>query len=349
VVIFERDCEAGNQRSAALARYTRKHLVHHVLHPCQPRCVQTCTASVARQTWVPRMLRGYATAVKRLDNDGRLAPQAMILPLDIDEFLVLNDASRSLRSLRAEMLAQRVCTSFVGWHLFGSSGHACQPRGGLLASFTRRGKLEEEVTSLERQAAIDASAEGRLNPPFASPYLSSHGVEPGKPLWLHGVAANCNLHQCRNECLRTDFRPCNGLVNSSVCVALRQYAHLNHYAFQSTEVWEQKKANQPSHGSKMQRSGMVPPFFDLVRDVSAVQAVRQAIDEINSGLLLRSCLARLLLDGSGRVEPMECRARVEHGDATNGPRSRVDQEEPGYSPPSVAKRLDPLPQLRRLG
>jgi len=65
---------------------------------------------------------------------------------------------------------------------------------------------------------------------------------------------------------------------------------INHYAFQSAEHWEKKKARGRTNAAAP-REGGIPPFFSTVVDDEGRTAFTRRVHSI-AGSALRSCLLR---------------------------------------------------------
>ena len=273
-------------RDAALARFD----AGNVLHVSRFRCLNFST---------PLQLHGYYGVVQHLQASGRLQDKALVVAIDSDELVVL-PPEWTFGRLRDAMLERRVCAAFLSWHMFGSSGHVCEPTGGLLPSFTRRAPTEAEVSAEARHAAIVEHQTHGLNPPYHYAYAAGKRVYPGKTVWIHGETMGGGVHDCpwckrRNVSLGPELVSC-GYANATpaVCRELDDIGALNHYAYRSQMAWSKKKARS----KLVQRSGDVPSFYEQVEDRAAIEMARARIERvanIRGGQHQAQCLFSTLL------------------------------------------------------
>lgn len=60
-------------------------------------------------------------------------------------YLVVQPSTSTLHDVRRALLDKQICAIFVKWRTFGTSGHRCRPSRGVLPSFSRRARTEDEV------------------------------------------------------------------------------------------------------------------------------------------------------------------------------------------------------------
>ena len=97
------------------------------------------------------------------------------------------------------------CAMLMPWYTFGTSGHVCQPRGSLVASFTHRMAVFPDSGTLA-EAELAKEAQG-LFPTYGQ----------GKPLHIWSNEPQdirCGTHGCKGPCAaggsgaRTDLVNC---------------------------------------------------------------------------------------------------------------------------------------------
>jgi hypothetical protein len=171
------------------------------------------------------------------------------------------------------------------WRQFGSSSYVHQPNGSVLQHFVRRSPLLGESVSGEilcDQACVlqqnKYANEHNLNPPFGR----------GKPLVPFRWASLCAHHSCAAG----DCATWRGPQNLSLWI--------NHYAYQSEEHWERKKARGRTGLNAMPRLGPVPKWYDSVLDEEGWVVLQARIAALR-GDALRSCVDHLFSE-SGEVD-----------------------------------------------
>ena len=281
-VLVDNSCGAHAERSSqALAPYVSAGLVTLLT---QFQCTEL------RSMMFMSNFRGGSSMARQLGRLDHFASKgSLIVALDDDEYLVLPEIRDTLRTLRRELVARRVCALTVTWRVFGSSGHRCQPRGPLIRRFIRRAATELEMRYRRRSSAAAARHEAKmrhLNTPYG-----------GKPIYIYSGPASpqCGTHWCTEctpglvNCAATETGPtayCERRYNLS---ARRLW--INHYAFQSAAHWEQKKARGRTN-LLPPRVGGVPPSYDRVVDQYAIELLARRIANV-AHAPLRNCLSDL--------------------------------------------------------
>ena len=255
---------------------------------------------------VESQLLGYRSVVQRMSK--KLAPQALIVRIDFDELVVFEGPHLNLEVLRRSMLQARVCTSFLPWRVFGTSGHRCAPSAGLLQGYTRRAPTQAE----------EEAAGGLTFWPNVTERQdrARQGIFWGKTVFLYGEQLRqefCGVHTCHMGCrngsqLTTTWcGPGLEFIGGQplACSALHQAARLNHYTYQSLEEWERKKRvvwwSLGQVRVDRTNSGSPPPSAELLEDLTAIQwvgAVLQHLGAHQGCKGLSACLEETLL---GRV------------------------------------------------
>ena len=236
-----------------------------------------CHAFTANFTGQHARAIGREAVPRALQRDDTL-----LLVLDDDEFVVVNDTQANLRDVARTMRKSGTCALSVGWKQYGTGGHRCHPKGGLLANFLLRAPAKREVSTEEAaQAVADAKRNG-LNPPFGF----------GKPLVLWEWRTTCKVHSCscggatgsssivegRSREQSWTLHPAESQNAPHAAAISRQHSThpatadsslwIAHYAFQSEQHWEWKKSGGGRGDTLHSRliRGNPPPFYNRIYD-----------------------------------------------------------------------------------
>jgi hypothetical protein len=244
-VLVDNSCGAPAAASrAALAPYVAAGLV---THHTQFVCVEL------RSMMFMHNFRGGSSMARQLSGLHSLPTGSLVVSLDDDEYLVLAEPEHTLRDLRRELAAKRVCALTLTWRVYGASGHRCQPLGPLLRTFTQRSQTAREVEAGAIAAARREARLRHLNTPYG-----------GKPVYTYVAPTSpmCGTHWC-DECPA-------GLANCALpegagatCESRYNLTSdrfwINHYAFQSLQHWAAKKLRTPPPHATPQHARRTSP------------------------------------------------------------------------------------------
>ena len=288
-VLVDNSCGAhANASRAALAPYVAANLVtHHTQFVC----------TELRSMMFMHNFRGGSSMARQLSGLRDVPAGAFVVSLDDDEYVAMADARATLRDLRHELVAKRVCALTLTWRVYGASGHECQPAGPLVRRFVRRALAEHEVARKEAQAAARHEALTRhLNTPYG-----------GKPLYLYRSPTQpmCGTHWC-DECPAGEHNCALPQGAGASCEKRYQLTPrrfwINHYAFQSLQHWEAKKLRGRTN-QLPSRTGGVPRSYDRMLDPTALQLLEKRIALVPHAPL-RVCLGRVFADeGNASAAP----------------------------------------------
>ena len=236
---------------------------------------------------------GSGIALQTIARTPELQPNngTLILALDDDEYVVMERFNQTLGSLRDELLAPNTHGAVqLPWRIFGSSWHVCQPKGSVVRNFVHRGprkgpKSSPESTDKLRAVQTDEATESNLNQPF-SPHSGKFAV-----LWRSAEQIqNCLTHYCGPR------RPGSYITRTTTSGPSPRSttAWLAHYAYQSEQHWEAKKARgRTTTGAKGElREGPTPQGYNLVLDDRVENSVKNRVRRVHS-VQLRTCLQTL--------------------------------------------------------
>lgn len=213
---------------------------------------------------------------------------SLVLPLDEDEFVVLPSPSSSLREVGTQMLIRGVSASVIPWHLFGTSGHTCQPAGPVVRQFTRR--------------AEDSWFEHNRTHGNKHPLVPSMR---GKPilLWDVDCALQCSTHTCRSvHGGHSEYRWRRNCANGSEQNCLNDLGiYIAHYSFQSMQRWT-LKARRGHTSEKHVHFGAVPAIFERVLDRSIASLLDERIARVEN-FALRRCVVALFANDDSELSP----------------------------------------------
>ena len=288
-VLFDNSCSEDGDYSkleTALAPYiAKRRLVLRTEYRCAdaskifPELYPIGGSGIALQT--------IARAPELHPNNGTL-----ILALDDDEYVVLERFNQTLAALRDELLAPSNHGAVqLPWRIFGSSWHVCQPKGSVVRNFVHRGprkgpRSRPESTDKLRQAQTDEATASHLNQPF-SPHSGKFAV-----LWRSAEQIQmCLTHYCGPRAPGAFITR----TTTSAPSARSTTAWLAHYAYQSEQHWEAKKARgRTTTGAKGEdREGPTPPGYNLVFDDRVESGVKNRIRRVLGSAQLRMCLQTL--------------------------------------------------------
>lgn len=277
-VLVDNSCGAFAKASkAALAPYVA---MGAVTHQTQFVC------SEMRSMMFMHNFRGGSAMARQLSGLRDVPTGAFVVSLDDDEYLTIADPSHTLRDMRRELVAKRVCALTLTWRVYGASGHRCQPGGPLVQNFVYRALTEAEMSRAATKAAAQHEAVARhLNTPFG-----------GKPVYIYrdAISPMCGTHWC-DECpvgLHNCAQPRGAGEKCEKDFELTPKRYwINHYAFQSLAHWEFKKLRGRTN-QLPSRTGGVPKSYERRLDRTSLELTRLRIARVQSPPL-RTCLARL--------------------------------------------------------
>ena len=325
-IVFDNLCNVTDRAAdldAALAPYEAR-LQHYREFRCQPWSGKLQMHAMAHaigshRSWA--RTKGF-----------QISDSALVLKFDVDEYLAVHPPGATLHDVRNELLHERICALFIKWRTFGTSGHRCRPEPGVLASYLRRARTEDEVPGC-RGHPPNATCAARLEAARKDTY--AHGLAPlydwrqaansGKYIYIDGTAGGLGLHSC-NECagqFHWTWRYCGNvrsMPNHDECFAMvldrdgkprrnasvglpkpaRVQLQLNHYSFQSAHQWEIKKmvpfCTGPNRAADcnvaIMRRGAVPTRYEEIEDRAAIELAARLIEA--RGGSLASCVRPLL-------------------------------------------------------
>ena len=276
VILFDNSCLEDKNYSdleTALAPYIAK---SRVVLRTDYRCVD------AVNIFPDYPIGGSGIALQSIALSPQLHPRkgTLILAVDDDEYVAMQQPNMSLSRLQTELASLRPHhTAQLPWRMFGSSWHVCQPPGPVVRSFVHRGPRKSESSEEYRKLATDEAASLNLNSPF-SPASGKFAV-----LWQSAEQIqNCSTHFCGP--------PMHGLGGPTSGPSPQSTtAWLAHYAYQSEQHWEAKKARGRTTRAEP-REGHTPPSYNLVRDETALHGLEWRIRRVKS-VQLRHCLQTL--------------------------------------------------------
>ena len=287
-VLFDNSCSEDGDYSkieSALAPHIAK---QRLLLRTEYRCVDA--AKIFPDLYP---IGGSGIALQTIARTPELQPNngTLIIALDDDEYVVMDRFNETLGTLRDELLTPRAHNAVqLPWRIFGSSWHVCQPRGAVARNFVHRGprkgpKARPESTKRFRTAETNEATESNLNQPF-SPHSGKFAVLWRSPEQIK----NCLTHYCGPR------RPGAYITRttSSAPSPQSETAWIAHYAYQSEQHWEAKKARgRTTTGAQgNRRQGPTPPGYNLVLDERVEHSVTNRIKRVHS-VQLRTCLQTL--------------------------------------------------------
>lgn len=239
----------------------------------------------------------------------------LIVSVDEDERLFVTSDQHDLHDVHHHMLNRRICSLYVNWRIFGSSGLRCPALYDMSASFVRRLRTETEANASEKRSAFQEARRYKMHAPYFDP--AGRSPPPGKSsLWLlhgapmcgrgwHGCSAQevCNdrsFSLCASPMSAGKNPSCRALLSDSIpstgehLSALPFEVRIHHYTFQSWAQWEEKKLVwQRTHG-RLFGNDPPPSRYDEVEDTSLVTQVRRRLRRVPDSSA-RRCLHLLLL------------------------------------------------------
>jgi hypothetical protein len=228
-------CTGENRESAAYAAYDRALApfvkAGKVLQVKEARCF-------GNGTWTKysserhEAYRRIGLALEGLVSS--LSARDLVLVLDEDERLVITSPAHTLRHVLDYIRAAGICSLFLPWRVFGSSGHECPPVDDLGVAYTRRLRTYLETSAVER-AATHREAKGiNMGDPYYSGDISKQAqmgkviglarLVPASGSWSgHGSvgrlgpnASGClppAIHMCAHPHLVQNTPACEALVS----------------------------------------------------------------------------------------------------------------------------------------
>uniref|UniRef100_A0A7S4C0I0 Glycosyltransferase family 92 protein n=1 Tax=Chrysotila carterae TaxID=13221 RepID=A0A7S4C0I0_CHRCT len=243
-------------------------------------------------------------------------PASLFVQLDDDEYVTMPYTSNpnaprpppTLQTVAAAMYKARMCAFPLVWRLFGSSGHVCQPHGGLVKNFLSRAALPSEVETPEMirdmKRLVEWAALNRQNPVFGM----------AKTIFL-ATAIGCNNHICvrcsddmscgrdgrhfskcpTREIFHNESHTTDGHMNITIenTQLDSRSIYINHYAYQSKQHWAEKKARGRTAAYHAHRGGDVHPHYDLVPDHVGWRSLKARVYSLR-GKRLRKCVAEMM-------------------------------------------------------
>ncbi len=231
---------------------------------------------------------GSGIALQTIARTPELHPKkgTLIFAIDDDEYVAMHTANQSLTMLKDELAGLGTHHSAqLRWRMFGSSWHVCQPAGSVVRNFVHRSPRQGPTAAPEssgkyRKLATEEAQQYHLNLPF-SPHSGKFVV-----LWQSDEQIkNCSTHFCGPP-----LRP----QDTSGPSPQSKMAWLAHYAYQSEQHWEAKKARgRTTTGQRGEdREGDVPSSYNYVRDDTVLHGLEYRIRAVTSAPL-RKCLQTL--------------------------------------------------------
>ena len=286
-VLFDNSCSEDGDYSkieAALAPHIAK---QRLVLRTEYRCVDAVKI-------FPELypIGGSGVALQTIARTPELQPNngTLMIALDDDEYIVMAHFNETLDTLRDELLTPSAHNAAqLPWRIFGSSWHVCQPRGSVMRNFVHRGprtgpKVRPESSETFRTAQTDEAIENNLNQPF-SPHSGKFAVLWQSPEQIK----NCLTHYCGPR------RPGSHITRttSSGPSSRSETAWIAHYAYQSEQHWEAKKARGRTTTDKgNSRQGPTPHSYNLVLDERVEHSVMNRVKRVKSDEL-RVCLQTL--------------------------------------------------------
>jgi hypothetical protein len=277
-IIFDNSCPDDSEEDtleAALAPYAELGIV---VFRKEYRCVEAINIIPEKYP-----IGGSGIAVQLMVKIPELHPKngTLVLALDDDEYIAMGDPQMTLLDLRHELIHSEDPSIAMKWHMYGSSGHTCQPSGSVARNFLHRSKMEDEMTDEDRQSSLDEAAENHLNPPFGN-HSQKYAV-----IWQGpDKVGMCDTHNCGRG-----LPPNPNSNNTAGPSPPSNFAYIAHYAYQSEQHWQAKKSRgRTTKGARGEsREGPVPTRYSEVYDDSIRRALEERIDNITLPEL-RSCL-----------------------------------------------------------
>jgi hypothetical protein len=277
-IIFDNSCPDDSEEDtleAALAPYAELGIV---VFRKEYRCVEAIDIIPEKYP-----IGGSGIAVQLMVKIPELHPKngTLVLALDDDEYIAMGDPQMTLLDLRHELIHSEDPSIAMKWHMYGSSGHTCQPSGSVARNFLHRSKMEDEMTDEDRQSSLDEAAEYHLNPPFGN-HSQKYAV-----IWQGpDKVGMCDTHNCGRG-----LPPNPNSNNTAGPSPPSNFAYIAHYAYQSEQHWQAKKSRgRTTKGARGEsREGPVPTRYSEVYDDSIRRALEERIDNITLPEL-RSCL-----------------------------------------------------------
>ena len=277
-IIFDNSCPDDSEEDtleAALAPYAELGIV---VFRKEYRCVDAIDIIPEKYP-----IGGSGIAVQLMVKIPELHPKngTLVLALDDDEYIAMGDPQMTLLDLRHELIHSEDPSIAMKWHMYGSSGHTCQPSGSVARNFLHRSKMEDEMSDEEKQSALDEAAEYHLNPPYGN-HSQKYAV-----IWQGpDKVGMCDTHNCGRG-----LPPNPNSNNTAGPSPPSNFAYIAHYAYQSEQHWQAKKSRgRTTKGTRGEsREGPVPTRYSEVYDDSIRRALEERIDNITLPEL-RTCL-----------------------------------------------------------